>query len=841
VSTDLSGILPLIENIAAYRQLLGQLRKGTSASAAVLSAAKAFLLASLYQKLRVPMLVISPYPEAAQKLREQIEAWLGTFPVYPFAPPDVLPYQRIASDAATGMERLQALSVLAGNGTAENPPLVVTSAAALMQKLPLYGEFVSASHTVSVGMEAEPYHLLAKWQAIGYKLESLVEVPGTISHRGGIVDIYPPTSELPARLEFAGNTIDGIRLFDPQTQLSREAMSQVTVSPATELLTPWLGSHRGIAEVTSSLDLSNLNQAARGQYQAELDQLLNMLSLADVQFYAPLFNHDSLLSYLPANALTVLDEPLSIRRAAEELDREAGELRADKLKRGELPKNYPRPYFNWQELEPKLGNWQRLELADWSVTKPEPTCVLGFKPAPNYAGQLPVFLSKIKAMLAQKRRLILVSHQASRLSELLLEEDIMAPPLARIERVPPPGSVTLVQGSLAEGWVMPDDTHLFTDAEIFGFVKQRRLSQKRPVPHHKLLTEITPDDYVVHVEHGIGQFKGVTTLKVNNTSKEYLVIEYAAGDKLYVPTDQIERVNRYVGARDRLPTLNRLGTQEWSRSKQKAQESAEDAARDLLSLYAARELKSGFTFSPDTVWQQELEASFPYVETPDQLEVWQRVKEDMEKPMVMDRLVCGDVGYGKTEVGLRAAFKAVMDGKQVAVLVPTTVLAEQHFVTFRERFDAFPIRVEVLSRFRSEKEQQTILDGLARGTVDICLGTHRLLQKDVTFKDLGLVIIDEEQRFGVSHKEHLKKLRQEVDVLTLSATPIPRTLHMALVGARDFSTMETPPEQRLPVKTYVAESDDRFIREAILRELERNGQVFSCTTGCRASRASPPG
>jgi transcription-repair coupling factor (superfamily II helicase) len=330
----------------------------------------------------------------------------------------------------------------------------------------------------------------------------------------------------------------------------------------------------------------------------------------------------------------------------------------------------------------------------------------------------------------------------------------------------------------------------------------------------------------VHIEHGIAKFAAVTTMRTNHTEREYLVLQYAAGDKLYVPTDHIDRVNRYIGASEQPPALSRLGTPEWTRTKQRVKESAEDTAQELLALYAAREVVTGFAFSRDTAWQQELEASFPYVETPDQMEVQQQVKEDMEKTKPMDRLVCGDVGYGKTEVAIRATFKAVMDNKQVAVLVPTTVLAEQHFATFSQRLNAFPITIEVLSRFRTPKEQQAILDRLANGSVDICIGTHRLLQKDVAFKDLGLLIIDEEQRFGVAHKEYLKQMRREVDVLTLSATPIPRTLHMALVEVRDMSTMETPPEQRLPIKTYVAGYDDRLIREAVLRELERNGQVF---------------
>jgi transcription-repair coupling factor (superfamily II helicase) len=315
-------------------------------------------------------------------------------------------------------------------------------------------------------------------------------------------------------------------------------------------------------------------------------------------------------------------------------------------------------------------------------------------------------------------------------------------------------------------------------------------------------------------------------MSIEGREREYLILEYAEGDRLYVPSDQVDRVSRYIGSGGYIPALSRLGTQEWNRTKQRVKQAARNLAQELLEIYAAREITPGFTFFPDTSWQQELEASFPYVETPDQFEAVYEVKRDMERAKPMDRLICGDVGYGKTEVALRAAFKVVMDNMQVAILVPTTVLAQQHFDTFRERLTAFPVRVEMLSRFRSPKEQQEIIEGLKNGAVDICIGTHRLLQKDVSFKNLGLVIIDEEQRFGVVHKEKLKKLRKEVDVLTLSATPIPRTLHMSLTGIRDLSTMETPPEERLPIKSYVAPYDERLIREAILRELERGGQVF---------------
>jgi transcription-repair coupling factor (superfamily II helicase) len=503
---------------------------------------------------------------------------------------------------------------------------------------------------------------------------------------------------------------------------------------------------------------------------------------------------------------------------------EAEGMRTEKLQKGELPRDFPQSYFGWEEVKEKFDKRLSFSLASWGAD--EESLHLDFTPAPNYAGQLPLFFRRVKQLIGGKSEVVIVSHQASRLSELLEEEDIIAAPVTEVGQAPAPGSLTLVQGSLAEGFTMSGETYLFTDAEIFGFVKQRRQVKKHPVPRQKLFVDIAPGEYVVHVEHGIAKFTEVMTLRSDGNEREYLVLRYAAGDRLYVPTDQIDRVSRYIGAGDRPPMLSRLGTQEWSRTKQRAKEAAEDLAQELLALYATRGVVPGFAYSRDTLWQQEMEASFPYVETPDQMEAQHDVKGDMEKRKPMDRLVCGDVGYGKTEVAIRAAFKAVMNNKQVAVLVPTTVLAQQHYATFRERLDAFPVRVETLSRFKSPGEQNEIVEGMAEGRVDICIGTHRLLQKDVRFRDLGLLIIDEEQRFGVNHKEYLKKMRREVDVLTLSATPIPRTLHMSLVGVRDMSTMETPPDERLPIKTYVAEYNDRLIREAILRELERNGQVF---------------
>ena len=615
---DLTQLLHLIEQMPVYHQLIDELkRQSSNTRVAVLDAAKPYLIAALYQNLKLPMLVVTAQPENSKKLYEQILIWSGSSRVKLFPEPDALPYQRIASDTSTELERLQVLSALAKPLSA---PLIVTSAPAFMQKITPYRDFTATGHTIKLGMDVDPFKLLSRWEAMGYRIENIVEVPGTISHRGGIIDIYPATNNLPARLEFFGNTIDSIRLFDPTSQRSLRAVSEVAISPATELLTPLSSSRLELESTVNSIDLTGCSPEVIQQFQQDLAMLLNKQRPDNIQFYAPLFNQASILNYLPQDALLILDEPMNIELAIADLNTKANELRAEKVERGELPHNFPGLYFTWKELEPKMKEKRCLAFAAWGGTDTNQVHQLGFTPTPSYAGQIPVFIKKAKQLLKQKQRLILVSPQASRLSVLLDEEDIIAPPLTEVKQIPPPGSLTLVQGSLTEGWVMNNDIHLFTDAEIFGFIKQRRLVKKRPVPRHKLFIDMTPGDYVVHIEHGIARFTGVITMSTDNTEKEYLVLQYANSDKLYVPTDQIDRVNRYIGTGDRPPVLSRLGTQEWTRTKQRAKESVESIAQELLALYAAREVVPGFASSKDTVWQQEIEASFPYIETPDPIE-----------------------------------------------------------------------------------------------------------------------------------------------------------------------------------------------------------------------------
>ncbi len=818
---NLTCLLPLINEMPGYPQLLAALRKGGEERLVMLDAAKPYLLASLYQELGLPLLVMVAQPEAAKELQDQLTSWLGDTPIQIFPEADALPYERLTPDPATVQQRIKALSILKGVDSQNKPPLVIVSAPAVAQKTLSPSDF--PCHVISQGMRVDRDKLLAQWRDMGYEFENMVEVPGCFSRRGGILDIYPPSSELPARIELLGNEVESIRLFDPTTQRSLRLVDSIAIVPAREIF-----SSKGLDPETTlnQLDLSKCHIEARKRFEHEITRLISGEQVDEVEFYAPLFSSGNLIDYLPQEAIIILDQPLQIEEAVKQLDAEARELRAEQTARGELPPNFPLPYLTWEELQTRMkGIERRLDLWSWQGDWDEVQPAITFSSAPSYGGKLAAFLQDAHEMVKNKRRIIVVSHQARRLSELLEEEDIIAPPLSDIENPPPPGSIALVQGSLAQGWMM-DSMTLLTDAELFGFTKKRRRVRRRPIRQAGFLSELAVGDYVVHIEHGIARFGGTTMISLEGAEREYLVLEYAAGDRLYVPADQVDRVGRYIGPSGEPPALTRLGTREWARAKQRVRQAAGELAKELLDLYAAREVIPGFAFALDTTWQEDLEASFPYLETPDQVQAVIEIKEDMERAKPMDRLVCGDVGYGKTEVALRAAFKAVMDGAQVAVLVPTTVLAQQHFATFKERLSAFPINVEVLSRFRSEKEQQEIIAGLKKGTIDICIGTHRLLQKDVAFKNLGLVVIDEEQRFGVEHKEHLKQMRKEVDVLTLTATPIPRTLHMSLSGVRDMSTMETPPEERLPIKTYVAEYDEDLIRKAVLRELDRNGQVF---------------
>ena len=825
---DLSGIVDLLSEHPDLQRFLDS--AGVSEGAwrgAVLDPAKPAAIAALHRSLGRPVMVLTTRPETAKDLAEQLNEWSSDAEnsVHLFPEPDALPYERRSWEQSVVLDRLRVLHLLSHRR--EPAPIIVASLLSVVIKTLDARYFSGIAQTLRTGMRIDPAELLEGWARLGYEADRAVEVPGTFSRRGGIIDVYSPVEERPIRLDLFGPEIESIRTFSPQDQQSTGSLDSATVVPTTEAL---VEDEEEARRTIDRLDLTGFTPDARARFEEVMRQYIQGAGFEGRESYAHLFQRGAFFDYLPKETVLVLDDPTALENGYAELCEEAEELRQQQIEKGELSPSFPQPHLEWKEVDKRISSFSTVvRMERWERSGSAPSELAGFKAIRNYGGHLRIFLRDLRTLLREDHRVAIVSHQAGRLSELLQEADIIAAVSKDVSKPPLPGSITLAQGVLSAGWSLQDGgppLDLFTDKEIFGFTKQRRAVRRRPVRREAFASELAVGDHVVHVDHGIGRFSGMAKMNRTEGEREYLTLEYADGARLYVPNDQIDRVSPYIGSGDSAPALNRLGSQEWTRAKRRVKESTEAIARELLALYARREVQRGYAFGEDTPWQQELEASFPYVETLDQLETIRAVKADMEKARPMDRLVCGDVGYGKTEVAVRAGFKAVMSGKQVAVLVPTTVLAQQHLHTFRERLEAFPIEIDMLSRFRSHREQKQVIEALKTGSVDVCIGTHRLLQKDIEFKDLGLVVIDEEQRFGVAHKERLKRMREEIDVLTLSATPIPRTMHMSLVGVRDMSTMETPPEERLPIKTYVQEFDDELVREAILREMDRGGQVF---------------
>ena len=820
---SLKGIFASLGSIQAYRSLIETIQNGTrSPNARVLPAASPLLIASLWQNLNVPVLVIAPRPDEARRLHGELLTYLGQREALHYLPePEAIPFERLVSDGLTNNQRLAALAAM--ESQQETPFMVVTSVVGALRKTIRPKALRGASRTLAVDQRVRLGQMLTQWVEIGYRRDDSVEVPGSFSLRGGIVDVYSPQASLPARLEFVGDEIDSIRLFNPSTQRSVGPVDSVTVMPCREAL-PSLANRDEVSRLISEMNFTDCSASVKDRIDEELAAIFAGQGVEEHAFYNGLLNHGCLLDYLPDGALVVLGGADDVASSGHNITQRLWELRHTRQTRGELPTNFPAPQLDWPDFQQRLENVQHLSLY---LGADDPS--ISFHSPPLYYGRLEEFAAQASSEARSGARIVIVSRHARRVAEIIQEADLGVSIHDALETLPEVGTVSLVSDFLQGGWTLESHgirTIVFSDAELFGVSKERPARRRSVVRGNAPASQLTPGEYVVHVDHGIARFAGTQQRESNGEHQEYLVLEYAEGDKLLVPTGQLDRVSAYLAPSDQEPSLTRLNTQEWARAKARAKASTKEMAQELLQLYASRQVAQGHSFSGDSAWQRELEDSFPYEETDDQRRTIDEVKTGMENLQPMDRLVCGDVGYGKTEVALRAAFKAVEDGMQVAILVPTTVLAQQHYATFTERLAPFPARVEVLSRFRSPKEQGDIIERLKLGTVDIVIGTHRLLQKDVSLKNLGLVIVDEEQRFGVAHKEQLKRLRQEVDILTLSATPIPRTLYMSLSGIRDMSTMETPPEERLPVKTTVCEYSDDVIQEAIQRELDRGGQAF---------------
>jgi transcription-repair coupling factor (superfamily II helicase) len=783
-------------------------------------------VARAFAELRRPVLILVPAPE---RFTDELRPWLaGHPPVHVFAEVGISFLDRPPAFDDSVNKRLEALAAI--SRASDEPALVVVSSRrAITRQTISPRDLLDGTVVLAPGRGPDPVAVALRLVELGYSREPLVEDRGQFSLRGGILDVFPAAADAPVRAEWAGDVIETLRLFDPENQRSVMAVPEASIRTGRELL---LGPARGataVARLRESVSLESLRADVRSDWEDELARLESGAAFPGIEFYAGYLDpsRPSLLDHLPAG-MAVLDfDPERQLADARSLIAEAEMLAAAESGGGELPRRFTLPIVGVDRLNEFAGRRRLLLTAgepagdaiDLGWTEPE--TLVG---RPRAAVDL--------AALGGTATVIFATEQDERL-KALLEESKVSASVGEVEldldvEVKP--ALWRADIDIAAGASQNQiGFYVATDAELFGRLRRPTRASRGRTQARDLTKEFTldfaPDELVVHVDHGVALFKGMRLIESEGAHREYLELEYAEGDRLFVPVENLDRVQKYLGGEGQ-PALHRLGTSDWTRARGRARKVVQDVADELLKIYSMREARPGIAFAPDTAWQAELEASFPYEETPDQVAALAEIKADMESDRPMDRLLCGDVGFGKTELALRAAFKAAMSGKQVALLAPTTVLAQQHFHVFRERLAKFPVVVEMLSRFVDDETQARTIEGIKAGQVDIVVGTHRLLQRDVRFKRLGLLIVDEEHRFGVMQKERLKKLRTQLDVLSLSATPIPRTLHMAVGGIRDMSVIQTPPEERQPIKTYVTADEDELVREAIIRELQRGGQVY---------------
>jgi transcription-repair coupling factor (superfamily II helicase) len=776
--------------------------------------------------LRRPVLILVPAP---QRFADELRPWLaGHPPVHVFAEVGISFLDRPPAFDEAVNKRLEALAAL--SRVDDDPAMVVVSSRrAITRQTISPRDLLEGTLLLAPGQGPDPVAVALRLVELGYSREPLVEDRGQFSLRGGILDVFPAAADAPVRAEWAGDVIETLRLFDPENQRSVMAVPEASIRTGRELL---LGPGRGaaaVARLREAVSLASLRADVDSEWEDELARLESGSAFPGVEFYAGYLDpaRPSLLDHVPARA-AVLDFDSERQLVdARSLIGEAEMLAAAESEGGELPRGFALPIVGMGRLDDLAGRARLL------VTSGEPAgdaVDLGWSESEALVGR-PRAAADLAA-LSETSTVVFATEQDERLRAFLDESGVRAAVSETeldldVELEP---ALRRADIDIAAGCSQRDiGFHLVTDAELFGRLRRPSRASRGRTQARDLTKEFTldfaPDELVVHVDHGVARFKGMRLIESEGAHREYLELEYAEGDRLFVPVENLDRVQKYLGGEGQ-PSLHRLGTSDWTRARGRARKVVQDVADELLKIYSLREARPGIAFAPDTAWQAELEASFPYEETPDQVAALAEIKADMESDRPMDRLLCGDVGFGKTELALRAAFKAAMSGKQVALLAPTTVLAQQHFHVFRERLAKFPVVVEMLSRFVDDETQARTIEGIKAGQVDIVVGTHRLLQRDVRFKRLGLLIVDEEHRFGVMQKERLKKLRTQLDVLSLSATPIPRTLHMAVGGIRDMSVIQTPPEERQPIKTYVTADEDELVREAITRELQRGGQVY---------------
>ena len=782
---------------------LRDLSGSSTALLAVPEPARAFVIAGLAEVTkRKPIVVATPNAADADRLAHDLRAYLGPDNVETFPAWETLPFERVSPNVETMGRRLQAMWRLREGGD-RAPKVLVATVKALVQRL---GPHVEDTRPIIIrpGDRVDPTELTAQLAHLGYRREYQVEHRGEFAVRGSIVDVFPSTADVPVRVDLWGDEVDRLTEFSVHDQRTTNVIACAEIFAARELLPT--------DEVKARAEkLIAQEPWARDQW----DRLAEGLTFDGMESWLPwLTEGEHLLSDLiPADAQVLLLEPRRMRdRAGELLDEEASLAGSLAITWGASGSEFPRLHLPFDRL------LAHTKAPVWHVTTapegPQTTTIqaMGWDPVVGDGGRL---AKQVNDLAADGYRVMIAADgegSATRLRQALADEGVH--------------NVEIVVEPLERGFIMPSiKLALLSEADVTG----RRRAHRKARPRTRAATEgffddLKPGDYVVHHQHGVGRYAGMVKRAIGGSERDYLMVDYKGGDKLYVPSDQIDLIRPYTGGES--PTLHKLGGSDWQKTKSRVRSAVREIAQELVVLYRKRVTSPGHAFPQDTPWQAEMEGAFPFTETPDQAKAIVEVKEDMEAEHPMDRLVCGDVGFGKTEVAIRAVFKAVQDGKQAAVLVPTTLLAQQHFQTFSDRFSGYPIRVEVLSRFLTPGQAKKVADGIKDGSVDVVIGTHRLLSQDIAFKDLGLLVVDEEQRFGVTHKEAIKQLRANVDVLTLTATPIPRTLEMSLTGIRDLTLLNTPPADRQPILTYVGEYDERAVGESIRRELLREGQVF---------------
>lgn len=774
---------PLLE-LAGYEEIQKKYRtkSGMTLIGGCVTSQKTHMIYALSDGCPYTVIVLSD-EEKAKKMLEEYRFLEENVCFYPAK--DFLFYQADIHGKELVRERIEAIRMMLEKG--KDGVTIITTFDAFMDKMVSKENLQKQIMTLKAGDVVDLEQLICQISGLGYDREAQINGPGQFAVRGGILDIYPLTEELPIRMEFWGDEIDSIRTFDVDSQRSVENLQEITIYPGDE-----------------SKNGKNV----------------------------------SFLDYFPeSDTALFLDEPVRLLERGQQVEdevRKANEMRSLDWEEKGIASEEPQ-FYSTEEVAKKVNRFSSVGLSAlenkhkyFQINEIYNIQTKSVNPYNNSFEMLTKDLSRLKR---SKYRVVLISGsrtRAKRLAEDLRDYDLSSFYSDTPEREVKPGEIMVCYGHVEVGYEYPMIKYMvISETDIFG--KHKKKKKKRKTYEGQKIqdfTDLKPGDYVVHENHGLGIYRGIEKIEVDKVVKDYMKISYADGGNLYIPATQLDLIQKYASADAKKPKLNKLGGQEWNRTKKKVRGAVQQIAKDLVELYATRQEKTGFIYEQDTVWQREFEEMFPFEETEDQLLAIEAVKKDMESPKIMDRLICGDVGFGKTEIAVRAAFKAVQENKQVVYLVPTTILAQQHYNTFVQRMKDFPVRVDLLCRFRTPLEQKKTLDDLTKGQVDIVIGTHRVLSKDVQFKDLGLLIIDEEQRFGVQHKEKIKKLKDNVDVLTLTATPIPRTLHMSLIGIRDMSVLEEAPVDRMPIQTYVMEYNDEMVREAIERELSRQGQVY---------------